>query len=179
MGEVGVQGVNWDLDHHSQDLRPLSANVQTLSQEGVLIGVVSKNDPAVVEEAFRREDLILSKESISMLNVSWGSKAKAVSQILEVWNVGADSVVFMDDSPSGVGRSQGSAFRYRMHSISRGRSQAIYELLVHLRDLFGKGIISEEDQLRQESIRHSATLRQADDGSEGFSEVLLEQAEAG
>jgi len=178
VGEVGAQEINWDLDHNSQAYGVYQQMLQTLSDEGVLIGVVSKNEPAVVEEAFRRDDLLLSRDKISLLDVSWGSKAKAVSQILGVWNVGGDSVVFVDDSPLELAEVKAAHPDLECIRFPEGDPEAIYELLVHLRDLFGKGIISEEDQLRQESIRNSATLRLASDDSEGFSEVLLEQAKA-
>jgi FkbH-like protein len=57
--------------------------------------------------------------------------------------------------------------------------QAIYDLLVNLRDLFGKSGISEEDVLRLESVRSGAALRESgDDSVEGFSETLLERAES-
>ena len=33
------------------------------------------------------------------MEVSWGPKSEAVARILKTWNVGPDSVVFVDDSP--------------------------------------------------------------------------------
>ena len=93
VGEIGARRINWDLDHHSQAHGLYQQMLQTLAEEGVLIAAVSKNDPTVVEEAFRRDDLILSKDRIAVLEVSWGSKAKAVTRILAVWNVGSDSVI--------------------------------------------------------------------------------------
>jgi FkbH-like protein len=60
----------------------------------------------------------------------------------------------------------------------RQSSQEIYELLFELRELFGRERVSTEDQIRLESIRASAKLREASSDSEGFSEALLEQAES-
>ena len=178
VGEVGSEGVNWDLDHHSQAYGVYQQMLQTLSDEGVLIGVVSKNDPNVVEEAFRRDDLILSKEKISLFDVSWGSKANAVNQILKAWNIGDESVVFIDDSPLELAEVEAAHPGIEGIRFPEGDPEAIYELLVRLRDLFGKTTISEEDQLRQQSILSSVTLHQTAGDSEGFSEVLLEQADA-
>jgi FkbH-like protein len=178
VGEIGAQGVNWDLDHHSQAHGLYQQMLQTLSEEGVLVAVVSKNDPEVVEEAFRRDDLILSKDRISVLDVSWGSKAKAVTRILTAWNVGPDSVIFIDDSPLELAEVKASHPDLECFCFPRGEATAIYELLVHLRELFGKSTISEEDQLRSESIRRSAAIRISAEDSQGFSDSLLEQAGA-
>src|SRR5262249_48227907 len=99
IGEVGAQGVHWDLDHQSQCHGLYQRFLRSLSEEGVLVSVASKNDRATVEDAFEREDLLLPKENIFPLEVGWGSKAEAVTRILKVWNVGPDSIVFVDDNP--------------------------------------------------------------------------------
>ncbi len=179
VGEVGVKGIHWDLDHHGQGHGIYQQFLRTLADEGVLVGVASKNDPEIVEEAFQREDLLLSKSSVFPLEVSWGSKAKAVSRILEVWNVDADSIVFVDDNPLELAEVQAVYPQMMCLKFPPGNPEAIYELVVYLRDLFGKSGISSEDEIRLESIRTGALLREADeDSDEGFSETLLEQAEA-
>lgn len=178
VGEIGAQGVNWDLDHHSQAHGLYQQMLQTLSEEGVLVAAVSKNDPEVVEEAFRRDDLILSKDRISVLDVSWGSKAKAVTRILTAWNVGPDSVIFIDDSAFELAEVKASHPDLECIRFPRGEAPAVYELLVQLRELFGKSTISAEDQLRSESIRRSAAIRLSAEDSQGFSDILLEQAGA-
>jgi FkbH-like protein len=178
VGEAGVHGVNWDLDHHSQAHGLYQQMLHTLSEEGVLLAVVSKNDPALVDEAFRRDDLILRKEKLSFLDIGWGSKARAVGHILDEWNVGADSVVFIDDSPLELAEVKATHPDIDCLRFPGGEPEAVYDLLLHLRDLFGKTAISEEDRLRQESIRTNAALRLADTDTEGFSETLLAEAEA-
>jgi FkbH-like protein len=57
--------------------------------------------------------------------------------------------------------------------------QGIYDLVWELRDRFGRESVSEEDRLRMQSIRSSAEIREpADDNIAGFSDTLLEGAEA-
>src|SRR4029077_61081 len=70
-----------------------------LSEAGVLIAVASKNDPEAVEEAFQRQDLILPRDRIYPMEIHWGPKSESVGRILRAWNVAADAVVFVDDSP--------------------------------------------------------------------------------
>ena len=99
IGDVGPEEISWDLDHESQGHGLYQQFLHALAQEGILIGVASKNDPKILDEVQNRADLLLPLTQIFPCDVSWGSKAKAVSRILKTWNVHADSVVFVDDNP--------------------------------------------------------------------------------
>ena len=179
VGEVGAEGVYWDQDHHSAAHGFYQQMLKTLSEEGVLIAGASKNEPVSVEEAFRREDLILPKQSISALEVSWGSKAQAVSQILALWNISAESVVFVDDSPLELAEVNSAHPEIECLLFPYDDPQGIYELVLELRDRFGRESISDEDRLRSQNIRTSAETRErTGDNSTGFSDALLEGAEA-
>ncbi|MGH9448646.1 MAG: HAD-IIIC family phosphatase, partial [Terriglobia bacterium] len=98
LGEVGIDGIAWDLDHGAQIHGIYQQFLRALAEEGVLIGAASKNDPAVVEEAFHKAAPLLPLERIFPLEVHWSRKSESVTRILQAWNVGADSVVFVDDS---------------------------------------------------------------------------------
>jgi FkbH-like protein len=176
VGEAGASAISWDLDHHTQGHGFYQQLLKTLLEEGVLIGVASKNDPAVIQDVLERKDLILPLGDVFPLEVSWGAKSAAVTRILSTWNVGADSVVFVDDDPLELAAVQAANPSMTCLRFQHQNPQAIYELVTHLRDLFGKERISEEDQIRLASIRQSSTLRELTN-DEGFSEVLLEQSE--
>ncbi|CAN5283791.1 hypothetical protein BH18ACI2_BH18ACI2_16730 [soil metagenome] len=179
VGEVGAGAISWDLDRRSQAHGLYQQFLHTLAEEGVLIGVASKNEPAIVEEAFGRDDLLLAKEKIFPIEVSWGSKAQAVARILSVWNVAADSVVFVDDNPLELVEVKAQHPGIECLLFSPKDESSVYDLIVRLRDLFGKSALSDEEAVRAESLRARATLVAATPGdAEGFSETLLEQAEA-
>ena len=97
-GEIGPEGVSWDLASHSQLHGLYQKLLAALAEEGVLIGVASKNDPAVVERTFEREDLLLRADRIFPVEAHWGAKSGSIERILRTWNISADSVVFVDDS---------------------------------------------------------------------------------
>src|SRR5262249_8930520 len=56
LGEVGVDGISWDLDHHSQMHALYQRFLGCLCSEGILVAVASKNDRSLVEQAFGRKD---------------------------------------------------------------------------------------------------------------------------
>ncbi len=99
VGEVGPENVHWDLHGDAQMHGLYQKLLGSLSENGTLVGVASKNDPAVVAKAFERPDMVLRPEQVFPIEASWNAKSGAVKRILETWNIAADSVIFVDDSP--------------------------------------------------------------------------------
>jgi FkbH-like protein len=177
VGDVGPEGVSWDLSLHYH-LHALYQNLlSSLSEQGVLVGVASKNDAATVEKTFQRSDILLRPESVFPFEVHWQAKSSSVQRILETWNIGADSVIFVDDSPMEL--AEVAAAHPAIHCVQfpTGDYPAGMALLRQLRDLCGKERISSEDGLRLESIRQGAEFRRlSEDGN--VPESFLAQAEA-
>jgi FkbH-like protein len=165
LGEVGREGISWDLDHRSHVHGLYQQLLRSLAEAGVLIAVASKNDPALVEEAFARDDLVLSKQHVFPMAIHWGPKSESVGRILRAWNVGADSVVFVDDSPIELAEVKAAHGDVECLLFPAQDDRAVYRLLEQLRDLFGKERISEEDSFRLESLRRASA----------FSEQVLEK----
>jgi FkbH-like protein len=159
VGEVGVAGVSWNLDGHSQMHGVYQQFLSSLAAAGVLIGVASKNDSDLVAQAFDRTDLLLSKENVFPFEVHWGSKAASIRRILNTWNIAADAVVFVDDSPAEVAEVQAAFPELKCRLFPRNDPAAIWTLLHELRDLFGKSVINREDSIRLQSIRNAEAWR--------------------
>ena len=163
LGELGVEGVSWDLEHHSQMHGVYQRLIHSLSEAGVLVGVASKNDPKLVGEALARSDLLLPQDALFPVEAHWGAKSGSVTHILKVWNIGANSVVFIDDSPMELAEVKATHPDVECILYPKDDPQAVDELLRGLRDLFGKATLSEEDAIRRESIRQ-ATIYETNEG---------------
>jgi FkbH-like protein len=161
VGEVGPSAVTWNLSEHSQVHGLYQQELRHLSEIGVLLAIASKNEPAVVEEALRREDLYIKGAAFFPVGVSWGPKSEAVRDILQTWNVGPESVVFVDDSPMEMGEVQAAFPSLTCLQFPRRSAAQALQLFEQLRDLFGKPVVQAEDTLRQSSIRANAMLREA------------------
>ena len=177
VGELGPDGVSWDLASHHQLHGLYQKLLAALAEEGVLVAVASKNDASVAAKAFAREDILVHPRQIFPMEVHWSPKSGSVDRILRTWNIGADSVVFIDDSlmelaEVGAAHPGMECLHFPTHDDREG-----YALLRRLRDLFGKQRVSAEDNLRLESIRQGAAfLESAADGANP--EAFLEQAQA-
>jgi FkbH-like protein len=87
-----------------------------------------------------------------------------VAEILRVWNIGPESVVFVDDSPMELDEVRAAFPAMTCLQFSKKHPAKVLELLEHLRDLFGKAEIQKEDGLRRESIRANAAVQAAAGG---------------
>ncbi len=156
LGEVGVDGVCWSLERHAPAHGLYQQCLAALADTGALVAVASKNDAALVENVFTRTDLLLGRDRVFPFQVHWGAKSQSVREILRVWNVGADSVVFVDDSPMELAEVQNAFPEITCLEFPERDPAKVYALVCHLRDLFGKSSVSEEDRLRLASIRSSS-----------------------
>ena len=160
LGEVGVDGVSWSLDQHTQMHALYQQFLASLASAGTLIAVASKNDPALVNEAFTRKDLLISKDSIFPFEVHWNRKSDSVRRILQDWNVSPDAVIFIDDSPMEVAEVKAAFPQMECIVFPKENPKAIWDLLKKLRNDFGKASLSEEDALRLQSLRNSKLVQQ-------------------
>jgi FkbH-like protein len=178
LGEDGVAGISWDLEHHSQSHGLYQQLLRGLSDSGTLLAAASKNDPELVSEALQRDDLVLPAERLAPVEASWGPKSAAVARILEAWNVGSDSVVFVDDSPMERAEVQAAWPEMLCLSFPEREDASLPTFLTHVRDLFAKPRVLEEDRLRRESLRANQALRAVVAEGGEAPEAFLERAEA-
>lgn len=177
VGDDGVDGISWDLEHRTHMHGVYQQFVASLASAGVLVGVASKNDAAVVDQAFERSDLLLTRADIFPMEVHWSPKSESIRRILSTWNVGADSIVFVDDSPMEVAEVKAALPDVECLVFPKNDYQGIWNLLQHLRGRFGKPILTEEDTLRLNSIRESSAWRDAGQGQGASSDDFLRAAD--
>lgn len=156
VGEVGPDGIGWTLDQGAQIHGLYQQLLAALAGAGVLLGAASKNDPAVIEAAFARKDLIPTKEHLFPIEANWEPKSRSVARILSSWNISADSVIFVDDSPTELAEVAASHPGMECLQFPTHDWNAAYRLLEQIRDRFGKSRLLDEDLLRAQSIRRSA-----------------------
>ena len=160
VGEVGAEGVSWSQERHTQVHGLYQQMLGHLAGCGVLLGVCSKNEASTVEAALARKDLFLNPESLFPVHANWGPKSASVAQILNTWNIAADAVVFVDDNPMELEEVQRTHPGITCLRFPTKDAAAVWNLLGDLRDFFGKPVLTEEDRLRQASIRASAQIQE-------------------
>jgi FkbH-like protein len=177
IGEVGHDQVSWDLGSHTQFHGLYQQMLSALADQGVLIAIASKNTAEIAQKGLARTDLMISGDKIFPIEIHWEPKSGSVSRILKAWNIGADSVVFVDDSPMELAEVAGVHPEVECLLFPKSDYQAGFAFLQRLRDLFGKPRLSEEDSYRLQSIRQGQQFHDAVEGGDS-TENLLAAAEA-
>jgi FkbH-like protein len=148
LGEEGAAGVELTEGH-----RVLQRHLVGLRNEGMLLAVVSRNEPADVEALFaQRADFPLRLSDFSAVEVSWDDKAAAVGRIASTLRIGCDSIVFVDDNPGELAGVAASLPVVTVHAGSDG-TQTV-SALEHVAGVF-RWRTTDEDRLRADDLRAS------------------------
>jgi FkbH-like protein len=177
IGELGSEAITWDLDSHAHIHGLYQQVLAALSQQGVLLAVASKNDLATVKQAFTRPDILVGEEKFFPLEVNWQPKSQSIGRILAAWNIAPDAVVFVDDSPMEIAEVKAAWPEMECLLFPKDDYAQALTLLRHVRDLFGKHQLTEDDGLRSASIRASAVIP-PEDAPEKHREKFLSEARA-
>ncbi len=154
-GEDGVDALSWHLDRGDHAFALYQQMLASLADLGVLIGVASRNERSVVEQALAREDLLVPRDTFFPVEAGWGSKSESVARILEAWNIGPQDAVFVDDSAMERAEVATAFPQIECLPFPDGNDEALLALLNTLRDRFGKATVSAEDRLRRTSLRNA------------------------
>jgi FkbH-like protein len=103
-GVIGDDGANnIKLGKESAVAEAFSAfqgYVKELKERGVILAVCSKNDVALASEGFNHPDSILKLDDFASFKANWEPKHNNLQLIAEEINIGADSLIFVDDNPA-------------------------------------------------------------------------------
>ncbi|MEJ7608515.1 MAG: HAD-IIIC family phosphatase, partial [Bryobacteraceae bacterium] len=180
LGEAGVDGVQWTLEYKAQVHGLYQQLLQSLIDSGILVGVASKNDPHLADQLWhRRTDLLVEADALFPKEVNWGPKSQSVSKILKAWNIGAEAVLFIDDSPMEVAEVMAAHPRIQGIVFPKEDPAGVVNLLTGLRHSFGKSTVTAEDKLRARSLRATTNVPPRDPGEGGATpEEFLRSANA-
>ena len=100
VGEVGPGGLTLDPNGPGRAFLELQRLILDLTERGIAVGVVSKNDDAQARRPFtERTEMLLSLDTFVSFQASWGPKPEAIAKLAQQLNVGIDAICFLDDSP--------------------------------------------------------------------------------
>jgi FkbH-like protein len=153
VGEDGILGIAWDLEHGAQLHGAYQRLLHSLAASGVLVAVASKNDPILAEEVFEKCAPVLPRGDIFPFEANWSPKSEAVRRIVTAWNLGPEAVVFVDDSPMELAEVQTAFPEMMCLQFPAGNPCVLDRTLYKLRDLFGKYVVLEEDGIRAQSLK--------------------------
>ena len=100
IGDDGLDGIILGEETaEGQSFANFQKYLKTLSQNGIILCVCSKNDPKIAKEVFlKHQHMNLSLEDITIFIANFNSKAENIKKISQTLNLNLDSFIFFDDS---------------------------------------------------------------------------------
>ena len=101
VGDIGWKNLRLGgHDHLGEAFQDFQTKIKSLSKNGLLLAIASKNDEKIATEAIKQHpEMILSINDFVTHRINWDDKAKNISEIVSELNIGLQSVVFFDDNP--------------------------------------------------------------------------------
>lgn len=102
IGDDGLGGIRLGQgDPEGEAFLAFQLYVKSLQERGVILAVCSKNTEAIAKEVFEKHtEMVLRLGDISCFMANWDDKATNLRRIANQLNIGADSLVFVDDNPA-------------------------------------------------------------------------------
>lgn len=160
VGDDGPEGLELDPDGNGRPYMEMQRFLKDLSQSGIPICVVSKNDPKLALRPFgERPEMILSRSDFVEFRASWDHKHKAIKSIVARLNLGMDSVCFIDDSA----QERHEACTYLPELVVPELPADLDERVPFLirTGLFGLPVLRDEDVRRVQMYKDEAVRRVA------------------
>lgn len=101
LGEDGISGVKMNGDYPGNAFMYFQEALVSLANCGVILTVCSKNNEADVLELWEKNPFVkLGPKHIAAYRINWQNKADNIRELAKELNIGLDSMVFVDDSPT-------------------------------------------------------------------------------
>jgi FkbH-like protein len=101
VGDLGWESLRLGgHDHAGEAFVEFQRALKALTNRGIILGIVSKNDEPVALEAIEKHpEMVLRKRDFAGWRINWNDKAKNVADLTAELRLGLQSVVFIDDNP--------------------------------------------------------------------------------
>ncbi len=159
LGEEGLSRIKLSRTHPGEAYRNIQQVAVNLFHRGVAIALCSKNNEADVWEVFdRHPDMVLRREHIAAHRINWKDKASNLVELARELNIGADSLVFVDDNPFEIEMVRAMLPEVETIHVPAERITSAAETLARS-GLFDTLSLTEEDKQRGRMFLEAAERR--------------------
>ncbi len=152
IGDDGMEGIQLSDDYPGNVYKEFQRSALALMDRGILLTVVSKNDPDVVDQVFREHpEMLIRWEHLAATRINWEPKSKNIREMAAELNLGVDAMVLFDDNP--VERAEVRANAPEVAVIEVPQDPLGYQEALWACAHFDQVSLSEEDRGRTEMYR--------------------------
>ncbi len=129
IGDDGVEGLTLGVGSPAGEaFADWQAYILALKERGVVLAVVSKNEPHIAASGFDHPASVLKRNDFAAFECSWGDKAEGLRRVADELNLGMDAIVFADDNPAECALVRREASDVEVVELSTDPSQFIGRL---------------------------------------------------
>lgn len=144
LGEDGINHLKLTENH-----KKLQERILEYKKQGFLLALASKNEEIDAKKLFElRKDFPLKWEDFDTHQVNWNPKANNIQIIAQTFNIGLDSMLFIDDN---IAEIESVKF-LNIKTILATSPQRVLETLL-LFPQMQKKTLTKEDEIRSQDIR--------------------------
>ena len=171
VGDDGLEGIQIGELGLGHAFSEVQLWLKELVRRGIILAVCSKNDEDKAREPFlRHPEMVLRLDDISVFVANWDDKAANLKHIIETLNIGADSVVFLDDNP--FERGVVKTFLPQVTVPDLPEDPAMYLPYLKSLNLFETASFSEEDEKRVAQYQAQIKREQTQKSFANYDEYL-------
>lgn len=151
LGEDGIDNIELTEAH-----KALQNTIIKLKKQGYLLAIASKNEESDAKNLFeKRQDFVLKWSDFDAIEVHWDTKDKSLQNIAKAFNIGLDSMLFIDDNLAEIESTKYTQVK-QIYAQNPQNTLFILFLFPQLTKLR----ISQDDLLRSNDIRAN-TMRES------------------
>lgn len=176
-GEREHTPVELSEEHGGLAYKNLQRVILQMQKQGVLLGIVSKNNETDALEILERHPhMVLRPEAFAARRINWAPKHENILAIAEELNLGLDSFVFWDDSPQERQLVKELLPQVTVPDFPGQKEELAAAMAEIYREYFARPTVTEEDKARTAQYAANAARKELENAAGSF-ETYLRQLE--
>lgn len=151
LGDLGWENIRLGgHDYLGEAFVDFQKALKTLSSRGIILAISSRNEESVALEALSKHpEMILRPSDFVAWRINWNDKAANIADIITELNLGAQSVVFIDDNP--VERARVKEALPEVFVPDWPEDKTLYASRLLELDCFDSSAVTAEDRARNQA----------------------------
>ena len=147
IGEDGMDGIHIGPDWPGREYLEFQKAILELADQGVILAINSKNNPAEVMQVLNdHPQMLLHEKHFASIQANWNPKPQNMETIAKEINIGLDSLVFIDDNPAE--RQLIRQMLPQIETLEMPVSPALFARTLRETHYFARPFLTEEDKAR-------------------------------
>lgn len=173
LGEVGPEGVLLSKEFGTGRIfHTIQSKLLYLKKKGVLLCLVTKNEPSDIQEMFNKnQHMTLLEDDFAMISASWLPKSDAIKEIADSLNLSLDSFYFIDDSQIEIESIKMILPQVRCITASKDKARYLQDILA-LVEVVDLQYVN-EDGNRTALYKQKASVKMLEKNSQSREDFLI------